>query len=136
MAIGVLKNRPFARWAKGEQPTDKALCAAVREIQNGLVEARLGGFLFKKRIAKDHKGKSGGLRTILAYRQEDRLVFLFGFAKRERSSIDATERKALLELGAIYMAMSEKELAEGVKEGKLIEVHCDDQDENEEPNSQ
>jgi len=136
MAIVVLKNRPFARWAKGEQLTDKSLCAAVREIQNGLVDARLGGFLFKKRIAKDHKGKSGSLRTILAYRQEDRLVFLFGFAKRERSNIDAAERKALLELGAIYMAMSAKELKEGVKEGKLLEVHCDDEDEKEKPDSQ
>jgi hypothetical protein len=57
MAIVVLKNRPFARWAKREQLTHKSLCAAVREIRNGLVDARLGGFLFKKRIAKDHKGK-------------------------------------------------------------------------------
>jgi hypothetical protein len=96
MTIRVFKNRQFARWARREELTDKALCAAVREIEAGLVDARLGGLLLKKRIAKEHKGKSGGLRTILAYRQEDRLVFLFGFAKRDRANVDETERKALL----------------------------------------
>jgi hypothetical protein len=74
MAVRVFKNRQFARWAKREHLMDKALCAAVREIERGLVDARLGGYLLKKRIAKDHKDKSGGLRTILAYRQEARLV--------------------------------------------------------------
>ena len=126
MAVRVLKNRPFARWAKGEQLRDNALCEAVREIEQDLIDAKLGGFLVKKRIAKDHKGKSGGLRTILAYRQEDRLIFLFGFAKRERANIDETEKKALLELAAVYMALSEKELNEAIRKERLLEVHCDD----------
>jgi hypothetical protein len=91
MGLRVLKNRQFARWAKGERLTDTALCVAVREIERGLLDAKLGGFLMKKRIAKGHRGKSGGLRTILAYRQDDKLVFLFGFAKRERRT--STRRK-------------------------------------------
>src|SRR5688572_25244151 len=66
MRLKLLKNRQFARWAKGEQLTDQALCSAVREIERGLVDAKLGGFLLKKRISKGHKGKSGGLRTIIA----------------------------------------------------------------------
>ncbi|NJM91410.1 MAG: type II toxin-antitoxin system RelE/ParE family toxin [Rhodospirillaceae bacterium] len=112
-----LKNRQFARWAKGERLTDRALCVAIREIERGLVDARLGGFLLKKRISKDYKGKSGGLRTIIAYRQEHRLVFLFGFAKRDRDNIDQTEKQALLDLGNVYMAMSEKDLSEAIRAG-------------------
>jgi len=49
MAIRVLKNKQFARWARSERLTDKKLCAAVHEIESGLVDARLGGFLIKKR---------------------------------------------------------------------------------------
>lgn len=131
MGIKTLKNRPFARWAKGEGVTDPALCVAIREIERGFVDARLGGFLLKKRISKGHKGKSGGLRTIIAYRQEHRLVFLFGFAKRDRDNIDQTEKQALLELGNVYMAMREKDLSEAIRTGTLLEVVCDGREEKE-----
>jgi hypothetical protein len=131
MSIRALKNRQFARWARAEQLTDHALCVAMREIQRGLVDAKLGGPLLKKRISKGHKGKRGGLRTIIAYRQEHRLVFLFGFAKREKANIDQTERQALLELGNVYMAMGENELSETIRTGKLIEVICDGKKEKE-----
>lgn len=124
MTIRVLKNRQFARWAKGEQLTDKVLCAAGREIESGLIDARLGGFLLKKRIAKGHKGKSGGLRTIVAHRQGNRLVFLFGFAKRERENIDRDEKEALHKLGEIYMSKSDAQINRLIKEGILLEVHC------------
>lgn len=126
MFLKALKNRQFARWAKSEKLSDHRLCIAIREIELGLLDARLGGFLVKKRISKGHKGKSGGLRTIIAYRQEHRLVFLFGFAKREMANIDPTERRALLELGNVYMTMSEKDLTRALNTGTLIEVICHD----------
>jgi hypothetical protein len=129
MRTKALKNHQFVRWAKSEQLTDQALCIAIREIERGLVDAKLGCFLLKKRISKGHKGKSGGLRTIIAYRQEHRLVFLFGFAKREKANIDQTEKQALLELGNVYMAMSENDLNEAIRTGKLLEVMCDDKEE-------
>jgi hypothetical protein len=105
------------------------LCSAVREIERGLVDAQLGGFLLKKRISKGHKGKSGGLRTIIAYRQDHRLVFLYGFAKREKANIDQTEKQALLELGNIYMAMNELDLSEAIRTRTLFEIACDDDEE-------
>ena len=75
MALRVMKNRGFSRAARKEKLTDQMLCAAVTEIEAGLIDARLGGSLLKKRIAKGSRGKSGGYRTIVAYRQHDRLVF-------------------------------------------------------------
>lgn len=109
------------------------MCIAVREIERGLVDAKLGGFLLKKRISKGRKGKSGGLRTIIAYHQEHRLVFLFGFAKRDRDNIDQTEKRALLDLGNAYMAMTEKDLSEAIRTGTLLEVACDDEEEQPNP---
>jgi hypothetical protein len=40
----------FARWARKEGVTDRALPAAVAEMESGLIDARLGGGLFKKRV--------------------------------------------------------------------------------------
>jgi hypothetical protein len=124
MATRILKNRPFARWAAAESITDADLCLAAHEIESGLIEAKLGGFLLKKRIARKHGGKSGGFRTIVAYRQGSRLFFLFGFAKNERANITKEERKALLKLGDAYMGLSDKQLGGLVQEEKIIEVEC------------
>ena len=64
-----------------------------------------------------------------------RLVFLFGFAKRDRANIDQTEKQALLELGNVYMAMSEKDLSEAIRTGTLLVVACDGK-EKEQPTSE
>ena len=48
----VLKRKDFARWQAGEKLSDDALCNAVKEMENGLVDADLGGFLYKKRVAR------------------------------------------------------------------------------------
>ena len=53
-------GRGFAKAARKLGLTDRALSGAVREIEAGLVDARLGGFLLKKRIGIDGRGKSGG----------------------------------------------------------------------------
>jgi hypothetical protein len=126
VTIRVLKNRPFARWANSEGLTERALCVAGHEIEIGLVDARLGGFLLKKRVAKDHKGKSGGFRTIVAHRQGSRLIFLYGFAKRDLANIDNVEEKALRKLADVYISKSNAQIDELIKEGRLVEVHCDD----------
>jgi hypothetical protein len=72
----VLKRKDFARWQAGEALPDDALCKAVREMEDGLIDADLGGFLFKKRVARPGGGKSGGYRTVLSARIDDRYVFL------------------------------------------------------------
>ena len=77
----IYKTRIFHRWANDEGLTDAAICDAVKEMNNGLFDADLGGGLFKKRIAKQGKGKSGGFRTLLATNRGDKWFFIFGFQK-------------------------------------------------------
>ena len=55
-------------------------------------------------------------------------MFLFGFAKRERANIDASEQKALLALGVVYMAMGEKDLTEAIEKEALLEIDCNDEE--------
>ena len=62
----IYKNRTFDRWARKEGLNNLSLCNAVNEMAAGLYDADLGGGLFKKRIAKPGKGKSGGFRTLVA----------------------------------------------------------------------
>lgn len=126
MAIRILKPNAFFRDARKEGLSDRDLCTAVAEIESGLVDARLGGFLLKKRVAKNNRGKSHGFRTIVAHRQGDRLVCLFLFAKGTRDNINEKERLALSELGDVYMTYSEKKVNELIANGVLTEVNCDD----------
>lgn len=46
--------------------TDSALCAAVLEMAQGLVDADLGGGVVKKRVGLAGRGKRGGVRTLVA----------------------------------------------------------------------
>lgn len=126
MRARVLKNRGFARAARKEGLTDQTLGAAATEIEAGLIDARLGGSLLKKRIAKGSRGKSGGFRTIVAYRRHDRLVFLYVFGKNDRDNISEHERSALSEIGDEYMHLAAEQLDELVAKGILIEVARDD----------
>jgi hypothetical protein len=123
----MLMGRGFARACRKLGLTDQALSVAVREIEGGLVDARLAGFLLKKRIGIDGRGKSGGLRTILAHRQADRVVFLYVFGKNERDNITEREQQALSDLGDEYMRLTVDRLNGLVTRGILLEVTCDDQ---------
>jgi hypothetical protein len=118
----VFQDLEFHDWAKDEGLTNEKLCEAAAEIESGLVNARLGGFLIKKRVGAAGRGKSGGYRTILAHRQGDRLVFLHGFGKNEKENISKKEKLALLKLGDHYMGLSDADMTKLVREELIIEV--------------
>lgn len=65
----VFKTRHFQRWMRKIDLTDKALSVAVIEMNQGLVDADLGGSIVKKRVAVEGRGKSGGVRTLVATNQ-------------------------------------------------------------------
>jgi hypothetical protein len=89
--MDLVKRREFARWQKAQGVADAALCTAAREIRAALVDANLGGFLYKKRIARHHGGKQGGYRALVSMRLGERYVFLHGFAKNATANISQTE---------------------------------------------
>jgi hypothetical protein len=74
--MAIYKTRWFDHWARKQGLTAPALCAAVREMADGLYDADLGGCLFKKRIARPGQGKSGGFRTLVAANKGNRWVFV------------------------------------------------------------
>lgn len=122
LPVRLLKDVEFDRWARKEGLTDQMLRTAAAEIEQGLVDARLGGFLLKKRIARRGGGKRSGYRTILAHRQGTRLVFLHGFAKNEADNITKKELVALMTLGDQYIDYSEPVITKMVAGKLLVEV--------------
>ena len=123
----VFKRSDFARWQAGERLPDAALCKAVQEMESGLVDADLGGFLYKKRIARPGGGKSGGYRTLLSARIGSRYVFLHGFPKSDKANITQDEKKALQFAGKVFLELSAENLAKALESGVLLEVCCDEQ---------
>ena len=83
----IFKLKQFARWAKKQGLSDDILKNAIAEIDKGLVDADLGGNIYKKRIAAKGKGKSGGVRTILTYSQANKTFYLYGFEKSDKDNI-------------------------------------------------
>ncbi len=124
----VLKRKDFARWQVSEKLSDAALCKAVKEMESGLIDALLGGFLYKKRVARPGGGKSGGYRTLLSAWIGDRYVFLHGFPKNDKASITQEEKKALQYAGKVLLTLSTENLAKALQAGVLLEVCCDKQD--------
>jgi hypothetical protein len=121
--LKIFKTRFFERWTKKERVKDSQLSDAVQEIQAGLIDADLGKGLIKKRMARDGYGKSGGYRTLIAFKKNERIVFLFGFSKNDRENIDESEEEIYKSLANHYLSMNEVILHRMISEKKLIEVN-------------
>ena len=122
----ILKNKPFSQWAKKLKMTDKILATAVNEMANGLYEASLGGHIYKKRLPLGHKGKSGGARTIAAFKVNDKAIFIYGFSKGDKSNITKKEEDGLKDLAKVYFGYNEDQINMAIKSGVLIEVHTNE----------
>jgi len=122
--LEIYVTKLFDRWAKGEAISDTSLCQAVSEIEDGLVEANLGGGLYKKRIGGRGKGKRGSYRTLLAFKSENRAVFVFGFAKKEKSNIDDKEKKVLKRLAKEFLEHSSKKIKQQITAKTLRKLEC------------
>jgi hypothetical protein len=125
--MAVYQTRWFDRWARKEGLTTSSLCAAVREMMAGLYDADLGGGLLKKRMARPGQGKRGGFRTLVATNKGTRWVFVFGFSKNERSTIDKDEEAALKKLAAHLLSLTTQAIGKAQRAGELMEVHCDEE---------
>ncbi len=98
----------------------------MQEIEKGLIDADYGGGLIKKRVARDGGGKSGGYRSIIAYRSEDKCIFMFCFAKSSRANLNMSEVVQYKNATGLYLGFSEIEIAVAIKKRELVEVTYND----------
>lgn len=123
----VFLTRTFARWMRKAGLSVEAICQAVSEMAQGLIDADLGGNVVKKRIGLPGQGKRGGARTIVATKMADRWFFLYGFGKNERANIDKDELKVLQEVAKELLELNDRQLAVALSAGEIMEV-CNDND--------
>ena len=105
--------------------TDSALCDAVAELVQGLVDADLGGGVVKKRVALPGRGKRGGARTLVATNKGNRWFFVFGFEKNDRANISDQELEALQDLAQELLVKTGAQLDLAVQTSALEEI-CHD----------
>jgi hypothetical protein len=118
----VLKTKHFTRWMKKTELTDEALCTAVDEMQQGLIDADLGGNLYKKRVGIANRGKRGGARTLLATNLGSRWFFVYGFEKSDKANITLAERDALQHMALHLLTLTDELLTVQLNISELMEI--------------
>jgi hypothetical protein len=123
--VRVFKTRLFAKFARREGIADASLAEAIARAERGLVDAELGGGVVKQRVARLGQGRSGGYRTLIAYRAGDFSVFLFGFAKSDRDNIGGGELEVLRSIARQWLGDASR-IERDAESGILIEVEYGD----------
>jgi len=118
----VFKTRTFARWSRKAQVSDLTLRKAITEMAAGLIDADLGGSVYKKRVPLPGRGKSGGARVLVAARHSNRWFLLYGFGKNEQANIDDRELAALQKLASALLSMTSAQLEHAVTKRELVEI--------------
>ncbi|MGH7811613.1 MAG: type II toxin-antitoxin system RelE/ParE family toxin, partial [Candidatus Binatia bacterium] len=117
----VFMTRHFSRWLGKTDLSIDMLCRAVEEMERGLIDARLGGGIVKKRVALPGRGKSGSARTLVATNLLDRWFFVFGFEKSDRGNINDIEVRALKALSADLLNLGASELSAAIAARTMLE---------------
>ena len=121
-SICIYKLKWFKRWASKEGLSDSVLKLAITEMQQGLVDADLGANVYKKRVPLLGQGKSGSLRTLIAFQVDNKAFFIYGFSKSTRSNISVKEMKSLKLLAKELLNYSEEKLKKAIDSGSIEEV--------------
>ena len=124
----ILKNKWFAKFARKEQIADEALVDAICRAERGLIDADLGGGLIKQRVARQGEGKSSEYRTIIAFREGNLAVFLFGFAKNDRSNLTKDELDVWREVAKGLLVLTADAAAQLIQDGQFTEVRHDERE--------
>jgi hypothetical protein len=82
----------------------------------------ISGGVIKQRIGREGRGRSGGYRTLIAFRVGDRAVFVFAFAKNERDNIGQSQLRELKEFAAKLLSLDDKGLAIALNAGDIEEI--------------
>lgn len=118
----ILKYKKFSRFAQKYHIDDATLCGVVRELEDGMTHADLGGRVFKQRVARKGQGKRGGYRVIVLYKIGKLALFVHGFPKSEEDNISHAQGEKFKNLSRIYLGLSEKELNTLVATKEFTEV--------------
>jgi hypothetical protein len=125
--VRTFKTRWLARFARREGIADKSLLEAIERAERGLIDADLGGGLIKQRVARQGQERSGGYRTVIAYRAKARAVFLYGFGKNALDNISPDELLFLRKVAENWLVADVDRIREEIQAGSLQEIEDDEE---------
>lgn len=130
--VRIFKTKYFQRFATKANINDDALRDAIDRALNGQIDADLGGSVIKQRVARQGQGKSGGFRTIILFRHEDKAFFAYGFAKSDQDNISKKELAGFRDLAQEMLAYDDDQLTTALTAGAIVEVENpnDEQDDD------
>lgn len=120
--MAVLMTKAFARFARKAGLSGTKLAEAAVEVAAGKFDADLGGNVYKQRIARTGKGKSGGFRTIILFKAGGHSFFAHGFAKNDKANVSERELQALKKLAELVLGLADAEIDRAVEAGEFVEV--------------
>ena len=123
-----LKIKKFNSEAKKVRLRDQILVDTFNEFFNLTREEQqkysLGSGLYKLRIAtKEGRGKSGGSRSILAFKKDNGVYWLHLFSKNDKENVTTSELKKLKQLADIMLMLTDEQLNKLIELGELCEVN-------------
>jgi hypothetical protein len=118
----IYKTKEFARLARREGVEDFSLRQAISRADSGLIDATIGKFLIKQRVARRNEGRSGGFRTISFYQERDRAVFLHLLAKNDKDNLSSAELEAYRDFAKALTVLTPEQVRALVERKKWIEV--------------
>jgi hypothetical protein len=104
-----LSTKWFNKWSSKVNLSRQDLLETIENLEPGLSAADLGGNLFKVRVRRKHSGKRSGFRTIIVYKSKDKAIFIYGFGKNEKDSLDKSELHNLKKLGSDLLSLNEQQ---------------------------
>ncbi len=122
----VFKNGWFQKFARKEKISDAMLCEAIARAERGQIDADLGSGLIKQRLARPGAGKSGGFRTLVFFRTQQRAVFAFGFAKSDMANLDDADEAYLKKAAKLVLGFTDEQMDAEIAAGRMLEVKSDE----------
>jgi len=111
----VFKTAWFSRAARKAHIADPELCEAIRQAMLGQAD-NLGGGVFKKCLGKNL------YRSIVLARGGRYWVYVYLFAKQDRTNIDDDELRAFRDLADLYARKTDTHIAREIEIGELMEI--------------
>ena len=122
LEMRIFKNQWFTRFAEREGIRDEELKAVVKALEQGRFDADLGGGVYKQRIARSGRGKSGGYRAIVFFKSGERTFFVYGFAKSDRDNISGKQLKDFKATAKNALTLTNEQVEALLGTGKYTEI--------------
>jgi len=126
--VKILITRWFQKWLKRVNIEIGDLISSVAILnKNPESSVSLGSGLYKVRVKRKNKGKSGGYRTLLIFRKEKIALYVYGFSKSEKNNLEQDELKLFRKLSKDILSMNNHELNNQIITGSFINLEANNE---------